>query len=95
MTNIKTRLQNSGQAVLNGGIAAFIFNLFLGRCTFAAVVFSIIGVYGWLHGRDLTSYAVFVTSIQGLLVVHSIKEDLFEYKHRQLDQQQSTPPAQS
>ena len=76
-------IKNAGLAVVNGGIAAFIFNLFLGRCTFAAVIFSIIGVYGWLHGRDLTSYAVFVTAIQGLLVLHSAKEDYFEDRRMQ------------
>lgn len=68
------------QRAMAGGIINKFFNFFMGRCTFAAIVFSVFGVIGWLHGRDLTSYALFVTAIQGLLVLHSWKEDVAEFK---------------
>lgn len=64
--------------VTTGGVASAFFNIFEGRCTFAALVFSVVGCYGWLHGRDLTSYALFVGAIQALIVVHSYKEDVAE-----------------
>jgi len=75
-----------------GGVASTFFNLFQGRCTFAAICFSIAGVYGWLHGKDLTSFALFVTSVQGLLVLHSWKEDVAE-QHQIVKQQSQNPPA--
>jgi hypothetical protein len=93
---MNAKLQAATQAILNGGAASTIFNLFLGRFTFAAIVFSIVGIYGWLHlGRDLTSYALFVGAIQALLAVHSFKEDHFAFKNRQLDMQQGTNNAPS
>lgn len=64
----------------NGKTAAAFFGIFQGRCTFAAICFAAFGVYGWLHGHDLTSYAAFVTAIQGLLILHSWKEDVAEQK---------------
>lgn len=71
--------------VNNGGIVSSFFNFFMGRCTFAAIVFSIIGVYGWLHGKDLTSYAIFVGAIQSLLVLHSWKSDLNDQRSARLE----------
>lgn len=83
------KINSAAQAVLNGGVASTIFNIFRGRFTFAAIVFSTIGIYGWLHlNRDLTSYALFVGSVQTLLAVHSCKEDWRDYKNRQLNMQQ-------
>ena len=80
-------LKSLGQAVLNGAIASTIFNLCLGRFTFFAVIFSIVGIYGWLHlGRDLSSYALFVGAIQSLVAVHSMHEDYRDYKNNQLQQ---------
>ena len=75
---IKDRVTRAVQNVLSGGTASTFFNMFQGRCTFAALCFSTAGVYGWLHGRDLTSFALFVTAVQGLLVLHSWKEDIAE-----------------
>lgn len=75
---VKKIVSKSAEYSGKGGIISLVFNFFMGRCTFAAIIFSIFGVYGWLHGRDLTSYALFVTAIQGLLVLHSWKEDLAE-----------------
>src|SRR4029077_16502028 len=80
------KFENLGQALLNGGVVTAIFNMFKGRFTFAAIVFSIVGIYGWLHlGRDLTSFALFITPIQALLGAKSFHEDWLAYKHRQLD----------
>jgi uncharacterized membrane protein YedE/YeeE len=75
------------QRVVTGGAASTFFNIFQGRCTFAAICFSTAGVYGWLHGRDLTSFAMFVTAVQGLLVLHSWKEDVAEQQQVRHDRQ--------
>lgn len=77
---IKTKLLGVFQSITSGSTASTFFNIFQGRCTFAAICFSTAGVYGWLHGRDLTSFALFVTAVQGLLVLHSWKEDVVEQK---------------
>lgn len=68
------------QSLTTGATASMFFNIFQGRCTFAAICFSVAGVYGWLNGKDLTSFALFVTAVQGLLVVHSVKEDIHEQR---------------
>ncbi len=69
---------------MQGGVVSQFFGFFMGRCTFFAICFSIAGVYGWLIlGRDLTSFALFVTAVQGLLVLHSYKEDVAELKQVQ------------
>ena len=73
-----TKLVSAFQSTITGSVASGFFGIFQGRCTFAAICFSVAGVYGWLHGRDLTSFALFVTAVQGLLVVHSWKEDVAE-----------------
>jgi hypothetical protein len=75
-----TKLQAMVQQLTTGNVASTFFNMFQGRCTFAAICFSTTGVYGWLHGKDLTSYALFVTAVQGLLVIHSWKEDVAEQR---------------
>ena len=85
--SVETKIRSAAQTFLSGGSASAFFDIFQGRCTFAALCFSIAGVYGWLHGRDLTSFALFVTAVQGLLVLHSWKEDVAEqYQIRQRDQ---------
>jgi hypothetical protein len=83
----KDKAGRAFQAVTKAGAIAPLFNVFQGRCTFFACVFAFTGVYGWLHGKDLTSYALFVTSIQGLLVLHSWKSDIAE--QRQIGSQQT------
>jgi hypothetical protein len=75
---IPVRAAQVFQAVTKAGAISPIFNMFQGRCTFFAIAFSVVGIVGWLKGRDLTSYALFVTAIQGLLVLHSWKEDIAE-----------------
>lgn len=93
---LSPKINSAAQAVLNGGVASTIFNIFRGRFTFAAIVFSAIGIYGWLHlNRDLTSYALLVGAVQTLLACHSVKEDWRDFKNRQLDiqEKQSCPPS--
>ena len=65
------------QSALSGNAAVGFFKLFMGRCTFFAIAFSVVGCYGWLvKARDLTSFAMFAGAIQGLLLAHSYKEDV-------------------
>jgi hypothetical protein len=82
---LKDKAEALALQLTSGASASAFFGIFQGRCTFFATCFTIVGIYGWLHGRDLTSYALFVTSIQGLLVLHSWKEDVME--QRQVSQQ--------
>ena len=77
---LKSKMLGTIQQLTTGNAASTFFNVFQGRCTFAAICFSVAGVYGWLHGKDLTSFALFVTSVQGLLVLHSWKEDIAEQR---------------
>jgi hypothetical protein len=84
------------------GLTAGFFSFFQGRSTFfgilfaiTGVVFSSVGVWGFIHGRDLTSFGSFVMavaalngSIQAMMFAHSTKEDWAEIQHRQLDIQQ-------
>ena len=69
------------QTVTQSGAISPLFNMFQGRCTFFAICFTIVGIAGWLKGKDLTSYSLFVTAIQGLLVLHSWKEDVAEQRN--------------
>jgi len=81
---------------MSGSATAKFFSIFMGRCTFFAIVFTIVGLYGWLKlNRDLTSYALFVTAIQGLLVLHSWKEDVAEQKQVQQTTVVVNPPSVS
>lgn len=68
------------QSFTTGGVASAFFGIFQGRCTLAAICFAVVGVWGWLHGKDLTSYSIFVAAIQGLLVLHSWKSDVAEQR---------------
>ncbi len=77
---IQTKVSAIAGSLVSGNVASTFFNIFQGRCTFAAICFSVTGIYGWLHGRDLTSFALYVTAIQGLLVLHSWKEDVAEQR---------------
>jgi hypothetical protein len=78
--SLATKFAPLVQKLTSGTVATAFFGIFQGRCTLAAICFSVVGVYGWLHGRDLTSFAAFVTVVQGLLVVHSWKEDVAEQR---------------
>lgn len=64
------------------GPVAAVFTLFQGRATTFAIVFSGVGIYGFLHQYNLTSFTMFVTAIQALVFAHSIKEDYFTIKQQ-------------
>ncbi|HZS43340.1 MAG TPA: hypothetical protein VFA52_03955 [Candidatus Paceibacterota bacterium] len=65
-------------ALTNRSLVAPIFNLFSGRCTFFAIVFTVVGIKLALIGKLDANYALFVGAIQSLLVLHSWKEDIAE-----------------
>lgn len=76
------------QRAMRGGAVQKFFGFWNGRTTFFAIVFSVAGVYGWLHlNRDLTSFALFAGAIQALLTV---KSGLQDYHDRQTQQQQQS-----
>lgn len=78
-----------------GPVAKF-FTFFQGRCTTFAIIFTTMGavlfalsVWGFIHGKDLTSLAAFTTSLALLvgaiftgLVAHSVKEDWMSMKQQ-------------
>ena len=71
------KLKTKALSAMQGGIMQKFFGFWNGRCTFFAIAFSVVGVYGWLVlARDLTSFALFAGAIQALLVAHSWKEDV-------------------
>lgn len=80
----KDKAISIGQQAIQGNLASKFFGLWMGRCTFFAIIFSIVGCYGWLVlGRDLTSFAVFAGAIQTLLVIHSGKQDWVAQQQQQ------------
>ena len=98
------KIQGIAQRALSGGVVSKFFSFWNGRCTFFAIAFSIVGLYGWLVlGRDLTSFALFAGAMQALLIAHSTKEDYFQGQQQQqstqvvnnitVDPNASTPPA--
>jgi len=85
--SFKDRAIAAAQSAAQGNAASALFGLFMGRCTFFAIAFSVAGVYGWLVlNRDLTSFALFAGAIQALLVARSIGQDY----HERNSQQQNT-----
>jgi len=77
--DLKDHAIGVAQKAMQGGAVRSFFGFWNGKCTFFAIVFSVIGVYGWLVlNRDLTSFALFAGAVQALLTVHSIKEDHFQ-----------------
>ena len=81
LSYVKTQLE-AGATPLH-----ILFNVFCGRCTFFAIVFTIVGIWGFIKHYDLTAYAMFVGAIFTGLVAHSAKEDWLQ---NQQAQQQST-----
>jgi hypothetical protein len=91
---IETRIKNFKNSMQYGPVAA-IFNLFQGRATFFAVVFTISGITLAFLGKLTADFVGLVGSIQALIFAHSIKEDYYDFRHRQLDiqRQPAVPPA--
>lgn len=83
------------ESIAQGGVASAIFNLFMGRSTFFAIVFVTVGIIGFFEGKDLTSFAAFVTAMQGLVVLHSWKEDVRDQKAAELELRKSQSNAQN
>lgn len=102
---IKDRVSGS---IPYGPVAA-VFTFFQGRATTFGILFAamalalgVAGVYGFLHGRDLTSYASFVLSmsammgaIQAMVFAHSCKEDWASLRQQQIRQQNVNAVVQS
>ena len=81
--SVRTDIRNAVSAYQGLGLTASFFSFWQGRATFFAIVFTICGLIGFFRHIDLTSYALFVTAIQGMVVGHSLKEDYFEMRRRQ------------
>ena len=79
LKDAESKLQNSG------AVAAF-FGFFQGRSTAFAIVFTVVGIVLAFRGKLTADYALFVTSVQGLIVAISVKEDWHEQKMTALSQ---------
>lgn len=87
---IKNDLANIASTYRGLGIIASFFTFFQGRSTAFAITFTICGLIGFFKHYDLTSYSLFCGAIFTGVVGHSLKEDYFAMRHRQLDQTTST-----
>ena len=85
----KTDVANAAYSYKGLGITASFFSFFQGRTTTFALAFTIVGIIGFFKHYDMTGYALFAGSILTGVAGHSLKEDYFEMRHRQLDQQTS------
>jgi hypothetical protein len=62
-----------------------LFKLFMGRCTFFAVVFTVVGIILAFVGKLTAEFVALVGAIQALLVIHSTKEDLADLRSVERD----------
>ena len=62
------------------GIVGSIFNFFQGRATFFAIVFTIAGIVLAFKGKLDANFVALIAAIQGLIVVHSWKEDVHDQR---------------
>ena len=67
-----------GEAANAKPLFAKLTDMFSGRCTFFAVVFTVVGIILAFKGKLSGEYVALVGAIQALLVVHSTKEDYHE-----------------
>lgn len=95
------KVESKIQGSMNYGPIAAIFTFFQGRATTFAILFSIVGlalvgvgIWGFFHGRDLSSLASFTLavaglngSIQAIMFAHSCKEDWASLRQQQVNQQ--------
>lgn len=84
LDQIKTDVATAKSAYQGLGVTASFFSFFQGRATFFAIVFTVCGLIGFFKHYDLTSYAMFVGAIFTGVVGHSLKEDYFELRQRQI-----------
>jgi hypothetical protein len=94
---LRKDIQNIKATYQGLGIVASFFSVFQGRATTFAILFSLegailfgVGIWGFIHGKDLTSLAALLQSMaifDGAIftgvVGHSLKEDWFARKDRQ------------
>lgn len=85
--NIPTVAKNAFLKAQQSSIVAPLFNMFMGRCTFFAIVFTVCGLILAFKGKLDANYSIFVTAIQGLLVVHSWKSDINDQRQAQQQMQ--------
>ncbi len=83
----RSDVQTATSAYKGLGIVGTFFSWGQGRATTFAMIFTVVGIIGFFKHFDLSSYSLFVTAIQAGVVGHSIKEDYFEMRHRQIDTQ--------
>lgn len=81
---IKTDIAYGASAYKDLGVVGSFFSFFQGRATAFAIVFTVCGLIGFFKHYDLTSYALFCGAIFAGVVGHSLKEDYFELRHRQI-----------
>lgn len=65
-------------------------DMFNGRCTFFAVVFTVAGIILAFTGKLTSQYVLFVGAIQALLVAHSAKEDYHDRSSTSVDSTKGT-----
>lgn len=77
------------------GVVASFFSFWQGRATAFAITFTVVGIVGFFRHYDLTSYSMFCGAIFTGVVGHSLKEDYFQLRHRQINvaQANNPPPA--
>jgi hypothetical protein len=86
---VKTDITTAVYSYKGLGTTAAFFSFFQGRTTTFAIALTVVGIIGFFKQYDMTGYALFAGSILGGVAGHSLKEDYFEMRHRQLDQQTS------
>lgn len=86
---VKTDIETAKSTYQGLGVVASFFSFMQGRATTFAIVFTVCGLIGFFKHYDLTSYAMFVGAIFTGVVGHSLKEDYFELRHRQISSQEN------
>lgn len=93
---VENRIHSSGASY---GPVAKLFTVFQGRATTFAILFAVegaamiaVGLWGFIHGKDLSSLASLMmssatlnTSIQAMVFAHSCKEDWASLKQQEHD----------
>jgi hypothetical protein len=72
------------QSIKQSGVVAAVFNVFQGRFTTFAILFTVVGIRLAFMGKLDANYALFIAAIQSLIAVHSFKEDWHEQRMEQL-----------
>lgn len=89
---IIAKVQKAKAEMQSTGFIGGLFGFFNGRCTFFAILFSVVGIYLALIGKLTAEYVALVGSIQTLLVAHSVKEDMNDLRQAQVNVNVNTNP---